>query len=137
MAHIHWSVEDNIKQYALILLRKMAFVALAWLVIYFLTQPMRSDQGLNVLPLFGLPVGAFAGMVAGWYLATNAIEDSNLQGMPLWCALVGGAVLPMWLVEGLMKLLTHWPMNFGGYMMLTAATVMALASAVWIASAQE
>ena len=136
MIHIHWSVADTIKQYALIFLRKTAFVALAWLVIYFLTQPMRSDH-MSVLPLFGLPLGAFAGFVAGWYLATNSVEDSNLQGMPLWCTLVTGAVLPMWLVEGLLKLLTHWPMNFGGYMMLTAATVMALASAVWVASAQE
>jgi hypothetical protein len=137
MSHIRWNTSDSLKQFALILLRKMAFVALAWLVIYFLSQPMRREQGLNVLPLFGMPLGALAGLVAGWYLATNAVEDSDLQGLPLWCLLVTGSVLPVWLVEGVLKLFTHWPVNFGGWMMLTAATVMALASAVWIANAQE
>ena len=137
MPNVRWSDVDQLKRFALIVLRRMSFVALAWLAIYFFSQPMRSDRGLNVLPFFGLPLGAFTGMVAGWYLATNSVEDSSLQGMTLWVILVAATVLPLWLIEGLMKFLTHWPMNFGGYMMLTAATVMALASAVWIASAQE
>lgn len=137
MAIVNWNSADQLKRFALILARKASFVALAWLVIYFLSQPMRADRTLNVLPLFGLPLGTLTGMVAGWYLATNSVEDSGLQGMTLWVILVAASVLPLWLIEAVMKYLTHWPMNFSGYMMLTTATVMALASAVWIASAQE
>jgi hypothetical protein len=127
-------------RYVAILARKMGFVALGWVAIYFLSQPMRwvpENGGINILPLFGLPLGAVAGLVAGWYLATDSVEDSGLGGLGLWVILVVGSVLPMWLVEGFLRLLTRWSLNFGGFMILTAATLMALAAAVWYASSQE
>lgn len=128
------------KQYAIILCRKMAYIALAWVVIYFLSQPMRkvpTDGGVNILTLFGLVLGGFVGLVAGWYVATDAVEDSSLYGIVLWVILVAGAVGPMWVVEGLMHVITRWPMNFGGFMIMMAANLMALAAAVWHASSQE
>jgi hypothetical protein len=131
---------ESLKRYAVIYARKVAFVALSWVVVYFVFQFMRrvpANGMVNISTLFALLVGAAAGLVSGWYLATDSVEDSSMQGLPLWCVLVAGAALPMWIVEAILKALTHWPMNFGGYMMLTAATVMALATAVWIESAQE
>jgi hypothetical protein len=127
-------------RYLAILARKMGFVALGWIIVYFISQPMRwvpEDGGVNILTLFGLLVGAVAGLIAGWYLATDSVEDSSLSGIVLWVILVIASVLPMWIVEGLLHLITRWSMNFGGFMVLTAATLMALASAVWYASSQE
>jgi len=135
-------VEALFKNYGRILLRKMSFVGLGWLIVYFITQPMRVDPGqtggVNVLTLFAPMVGAIAGMVAGWYLATDAVEDSSLHGIVLWIILVLGACLPMWLVEGLMHLIIpKWQMNFGGFMAVAAGNILALAAAVWHASSQE
>ncbi len=139
MATSQWNPAELLKQYGKILARKMALVAVGWLVVYLVTQPMRlvPDSGVNVITLFGPVVGCLAGLLAGWYLATDAVEDSALSGVVLWIILVMGAVVPMWGVEGLMGRITHWPMNFGGFMILTAGNLMALASAVWYASAQE
>jgi hypothetical protein len=118
----------------------MAYVALAWLVVYFISQPMRkvpTDGGVNILTLFGLILGSFAGLVAGWYVATDAVEDSSLYGIVLWVILVAASVGPMWGVEGVLHVITRWNMNFGGFMTLMAASLMALAAAVWHASSQE
>jgi hypothetical protein len=129
-----------LQRYAIIVLRKMGYIAIGWVAVYFLFQKMREvpeDGGVNVLTLFSLLVGAVAGLVAGWTMANDAVEDSGLSGMVLWVILVVAAVVPMWAVEGLLKAITHKPMNMGGFMMLVAANLMALASAVWYASAQE
>jgi hypothetical protein len=133
-------VRQLLEKYAFILARKMGFVALGWVVVYFVSQPMRwvpTNGGVNVLTLFGLLVGGFGGLVAGWYLATDAVQDSGMSGLALWVILVGGAVIPMLVVEGVLHWITAWPLNFGGYMMLMAAGLMAMASAVWHATAQE
>jgi hypothetical protein len=136
-----WTPVDALKSYAPILLKKMAFVAIGWVVIYFISQPFRREpedgSGINILMLFSPLIGAVGGLVAGWYLATDAVEDSNLHGLMLWVLLVVGAVAPMWAVEGLMRTLMHKPMTFGGFMLLTAANLLALAAAVWHASSQE
>jgi hypothetical protein len=140
MAIPQWSPAQWLSQYALILARKIAIVAVGWLVVYFISQPMRTvppNGDINILSLFGMVVGCFAGLLAGWYLANDAVEDSSLHGIVLWTLLVLGAVVPMWLIEALMHLITRWPLNFAGFLILTAATLMALASAVWYASTQE
>ena len=128
-----------LQKYGIILARKMGLVALGWVIIYFVSQPMRwvPQEGINILPLFGLLVGGFAGLVAGWYLAIDSVEESGLSGVVLWVVLVAGSVIPMWAVEGLLRLITHWSMEFGGFMILLAASLMALASAVWYESSQE
>lgn len=68
MAMSQWSPFELFKLYGKILGRKMAYVALGWVVIYFLTQPMRvvpTDGGVNILTLFGPAIGGLAGLVAG------------------------------------------------------------------------
>jgi len=140
MAVTQWSQSELFKQYGKIVARKAGFVAIGWLLVYFLTQPMRQvpeDGGVNILTLFGPVIGGIGGLVAGWYLATNAVEDSSMHGMTLWVILVAAAAVPMWAVEGLMHAITRWPMNFGGFMVVMAGTLMALAAAVWHASSQE
>ncbi len=131
---------DMIKAYSRILLRKMGFIALGWVVVYFVSQPMRyvpKDGGVNFSTLVGLVLGGFAGLVAGWYLATDAVEDSNMHGVMLWVILVLASVIPMVVVEGILRLILRWPMEFGGYMVFASAVLMALAAAVWHASSQE
>lgn len=127
-----------LKGFGLILLRKAAFVALAWIAVFFISHPFRRDNGgLNVLWLFSPLIGAFSGMVAGWYLATDSVEESSLSGIVLWILLVIAAVTPMWIVDFALSFLLRWPMNFSGFMLLAAASLLALAAAVWHASSQE
>ena len=132
-----WTPMESLKSYGLILLRKMAFIALGWLLIYLISLPIRRPTDLPVLWLFAPMIGGFAGLVAGWYMATNAEEDSSLSGIVLWVILVIAAVLPMWGVEGILYLIRHRSMEFGGFMEMTAANVMALASAVYHAATQD
>jgi len=96
-----------------------------------------AERELNVLMLFAPMIGAIAGAVAGWYIATDAVEDSSLNGMLLWVILVLGCTLPMWICDGVLRWITHWHLTFGGFMLLTAATLLGLASSVWIAATQE
>ena len=127
---------DGLKSYGRVLGRKMGFIALAWVVIYFMSQPFRgkNSEELNVLMLFAPLIGSIAGMVAGWYMATDAVEDAGFHGLPLWVLLVIGATGPMWIVEWILGRITHWPMAFGGFMELTFASLLALGAAVWMAA---
>ena len=128
---------ESLRQYALIVLRKMAFIAIGWIAIYFISQPFRSGN-FNVLMLFAPMLGALAGLVSGWYMATNALEDSSMGGLPLFVILVLAAVAPMWFMEWFLHLFFRtWELGFGGYMLLAAANLLALASAVWHAASQE
>jgi hypothetical protein len=131
-----WSPAEPLKWFSVVLLKKMGYIALAWVVVYFISQPFRDEKSL-FLSLFAPIPGAIAGLVAGWYVATDSVEESSLQGLFLWVLLVTAAVLPMWVIEGILHLITRWSMNFGGFMLLTASSLMALAAAVWHASSQE
>jgi hypothetical protein len=126
-----------LKNYARTYFIKVASVAAGWIPIYFISHPFRREGDLNVLMLFAPMIGALAGVVAGWHLAQDAVEDSSMHGVTLWVILVVGAAAPMWIMDAILNKLTGWPWTFGGFMMLTAGTLMALASAVWVASAQE
>jgi hypothetical protein len=130
---------DLLKRYALILGKKMGLVAVGWIPVFYLSRPFRgaNEDQLNVLMLFAPMIGAVAGLVAGWYMAQDAVEDSSMHGLSLWAILVVAAVLPMWVMDALLSGVMGWPWTFGGFMMLTAATLLGLASAVWMASAQE
>jgi hypothetical protein len=131
---------DTLKSYALVLARKMGLVAVGWVGVYFLSQKFRTpgQDGINILMLFAPLIGAIAGLVAGWYVATDAVEDSQMSGLGLWVILVAASVIPMWVVEWVMHLIfPTWPMEFGGFMVVASANLLALASAVWHASAQE
>jgi hypothetical protein len=136
-----WTPIMGLKEYGRVVGRKMLYIALAWIVVYWISQPFRttpSDAAINALMLFSPLIGALGGLVAGWYMATDAVEDSGLTGLGLWVILVAAACIPMWAVEGLMHLVFWWrPFGFGGWMLMSAAMLMALASAVWHASSQE
>jgi hypothetical protein len=133
-----WTPATGLKQYGLIVARKMGFIALGWVLVYFISQPFRHEgQLVNILMLFSPLVGAAAGLVAGWYMATDSAEDAGFTGLPLWVILVVASILPMFGVEGVMHLIFRsWVFGFGGWMVLSAAILMALASAVWNASSQ-
>jgi len=128
---------ESVKAYSLILARKMAFVAAGWLMVYFLSQPLRKETDVPILWLFAPMIGGFAGLVAGWYMATDAGDDSSMNGLPLWVILVAASALPMWAVEGVMHLITRWPMNFSGFMEIGIANLMALAAAVYHSVTQD
>jgi hypothetical protein len=128
---------DLLRQYGLIVARKAGIIAVGWIPVFFISQPFRREGDLNVLMLFAPMLGAIAGLIAGWYMATDAVEDSSLSGLALWVILVVAAVVPMWVVDAILGALLHKPMQFGGFMLLTAATLLAMATAVWQASSQE
>ncbi|MGN6366752.1 MAG: hypothetical protein ACTHN5_00545 [Phycisphaerae bacterium] len=138
MPRSQWTPLQGLKDYSRVLARKMGFIALGWLLVFFISKPFRYEGDLNVLMLFAPMIGALAGLVAGWYMATDAVEDSGLTGLPLWTLLVIATCIPIWGVEGIMHLLLpKWPFGFGGWMLLSAATLIALATCVWHSSSQE
>jgi len=120
--------------------KRLGWISLGWLIIYFATQPMAEP---GVLMLFGLLVGAVAGLVIGWWLAEEAVERAGFSGMALWVILVVAAWLPPCGIElvmyGLTRLFTGtgWPLGFGRWMVLTATMVVSLAAAVWRAAADD
>src|SRR5215831_17862707 len=101
-----WNPAEPLKRFALVLLRKMGYIALAWVAVYFISQPFRNENSM-FLSLFAPIPGAIAGLVAGWYVATDSVEESSMQGLFLWVLLVIAAVLPMLVVEGVLHLITR------------------------------
>jgi len=135
MATTRGSAADLLKEFGLKVLRKMGIVAAGWIAVYFISQPFRVKEAM--LMLFAPMIGALAGVVAGWYLAVDSGEDSNLSGPMLWSVVVLGAILPIWVMEGIFYLILRWPVNFGGFMLLAAATILAMGAGVWQASSEE
>ena len=132
-----WTPIQGIKSYSLVLARKMGLTAVGWLFVYFISQKFRYEGDLNVLMLFAPMIGAIAGLVAGWYMATDSVEDSGFSGITLWIVLFLATCIPIWLTEAIMHLLLpKWPFGFGGWMLLSAATLIAMATVVWHSSSQ-
>ena len=97
-----WTPMMGLKQYGLVVARKMGFIALGWVLVYFVSKPFRHENELvSILMLFSPMVGAVAGLVAGWYMSTDSVEDAGFSGLPLWTILVVASIAPMWIVEGL------------------------------------
>ena len=134
-----WTPFQGLKEYSRVLGRKVGFSAIGWLVMYFITQKLRSTDSasINIAPLFALLPGAIGGLVIGWYLATDAVEDSGMTGFSLFTVLVIASWVPICAVELLMWLILRWPMGFGGWMMMMSALIIALAATIWHASSQE
>jgi hypothetical protein len=132
---------ETLKRYAPVLFRKLGFIALGWVVLYFLSHPFRvsdSRAGINVLVLFAPMLGALGGLVAGWYLVDKAGEDSEVNGMALWVPLILMTWLTIGVVEGVMRLLFRsWEFGFGGFMEVMAAMLLSGATIVWYGSSQE
>lgn len=129
-----WTPLEGLRQYGLILLKKMGFIALGWTILYFCSHPFRVS---GVLMLFAPLIGALAGLVIGWQLADGAVEDSGFTGLPLWAILILAGCSTIWIVEGILYLFTRWNIEFGGWMLIMAAMVLTLASTVWRSSVDQ
>ena len=112
---------------------KMLFVTVGWVALFFATQLIKEGP----LMLLNLIVGSIAGLVIGWSMAEDAVQDSGLVGLSLWTLLVALGGLPILVVETVMHWITRWEMGFGRWMCISAALIMMLASTVWRASADE
>jgi hypothetical protein len=126
---------DGLKNLGKVLAKKIGFSALAWLVLYFIGHPMRSPEG--ILPLFSPVPGCLLGGAIGWWMAEDAVETAGFTGMALWSILVAAALLAILPVEFILKLITGWKLEMGGFMMIACAVTMALAASVWRASADN
>jgi hypothetical protein len=124
---------DVLKAFGLHLLKKMGCMALLWVAVYFISQLMAEGAAT----LFGMALGSVAGLVIGWVMAEDAVARASFTGLPLWVLLVAASWIPIWVVELLLKLITGWDMTFGRWMMITAALLLSMASAVWRASADD
>ncbi len=128
----------GLRELLLYLGKKLGWISLGWIGIYFLTQPMARE---GIVMLFSPLVGAVAGLVIGWWLAEEAVERAGFSGMVLWVILVLAAWLPPLGLEFLMYGLTWfftgapWPLGFGRWMVITTTCIVSMAATVWRASA--
>lgn len=122
-----------LRDFALSLLKKMGYMALMWVVVFFVSQWLAEGIGT----LFAMMLGAIAGLIIGWFMAEDAVERAGFTGMPLWVGLIVASWAPIWVTEGLLKWITGWDMTFGRWMLITAAMLMSLAASVWRASADD
>lgn len=122
-----------LKDYAIYLLKKIGCLALMWVAVFFISQWLAEGIGA----LFGMSLGAVAGLIIGWVLAEDAVERSSMTGLPLWTTLVICSWLTIGITEMVMKFFTGWEMTFGRWMLITAAMLLAMASTVWRASADD
>lgn len=125
---------NQLKAFLLALARRAGILAIGWVVLYFGTQWMNT----GIPALFAMVVGAVAGLVIGWYLAENAVEEAGFSGFALWIMLVAAAWATIWLPEALMGAITGWGIGgFGRWMLVSIAMLMSMAAAVWRASADD
>jgi len=122
-----------LRDFGIHLLKKMGYMCLMWVVVYFVSQPLAEGIGT----LFAMTVGSIAGLVIGWFLAEDAVERSSFTGIPLWTILVLASWFPIWLTETILKFFTHWDMTFGRWMLITAALLLSMAASIWRASADD
>ena len=124
-----WTPLMGLRDLGRVVGRRMAWSALAWVVLYLSTQWM----GEGVASLFALLVGSLAGVVIGWVMG-EAAADTTLTGFLVWALVVLAAWVSIWVPEGLLRVMTGWPLTYGRWMMLTGATCFAVAAAVLRAS---
>ena len=135
-----WTPLEGLRAYCFVLLRKGGFIAAGWVLVYFLSQLLGMRQDGSTMMLFAPLLGSLAGLVAGWHLAEDAVEDSGISGMPLWFMMILTGTLAIVLTEALLWFILRavghpLPVNFGGWMLLSSAILLMLASAVWRSSA--
>lgn len=132
-----WTPLVGLRSIGLFLLKKSAFVAGAWIILYYCTQWLVVGPAM----LLAFIVGAAAGLCVGWYIAQDAVDAAGFSGLLLWLMLVAASWLPIALVEFLLgELMYHaagWKLNFGRWMMIAAALLLSMVSAVWRASADD
>lgn len=122
-----------LRNFGLYLLKKMGYMALLWVAVYFLSQWMAEGVGA----LFAMMLGAIAGLIIGWVMAEDAVERASFTGIPLWVTLIFASWITIGATENILKFFTGWELTFGRWMLITAAMLMALAASVWRASADD
>ncbi len=117
--------------------KKLLWVSIAWIVLYFISQLFAKGSWMLVEPA----IGAIAGAATGWEIADNAVSEAGFTGIILWILLVLSCWIPIWGIQLLMQVLMHitlgWQMTFGQWMLLTMATIFSLIACIWRALADD
>ena len=137
MAQNVLSIFDDMLRLLRFLGKKILWIVLAWIVIYFLSQLFSKGSWILVEPV----IGAVAGAAVGWEIADNAVSEAGFTGIILWVLLVLSCWIPMWATQSLMQWIMAdalgWKMTFGQWMLLTMATIFSLIASVWRALADD
>lgn len=117
--------------------KKILWIVLAWVAIYFISQLFAKGSWMLMEPA----IGAIAGAAVGWEIADNAVSEAGFTGIILWVLLVLSCWVPIWATQGLMQWIMAaalaWKMSFGQWMLLTMATIFSLISSIWRALADD
>ncbi len=117
--------------------RKSLWIAGGWIIVYLIARIFASGPLMLVEPV----LGAVFGGAAGWEMGNDAVHECGFTGLTLWVFLVVGCWAPIWLVtwieQAILNKLFGWPLTFGNWMLLTMATLLSLAAAVWRALADD
>lgn len=132
-----WTPTVGLRRFGLFLVKKSAIIAAFWTVLYFSTQWISGGSVMVVAPVIGAPVG----LVIGWWMGSNVVENAPFVGLLLWVSIVAACWLPIVLVEWLfgeiMFAAAGWHMNFGRWMLISAALLFSMSAAVWRAVQDE
>jgi hypothetical protein len=128
---------DNLFRLMRFLAKKIAWLILAWIVIFFISQLFAKGPWILMEPA----IGAIAGATAGWAIADDAASEAGFTGIILWVLLVLACWLPIWGTQGAMAWImgatAGWKMTFGQWMLLTMATIFSLIASIWRALADD
>ena len=137
MAQKVLSIFDDMLRLLRFLGKKILWIVLAWIVIYFLSQLFSKGSWMLVEPV----IGAVAGAAVGWEIADNAVSEAGFTGIILWVLLVLSCWIPIWATQSLMQWIMAdalgWKMSFGQWMLLTMATIFSLIASIWRALADD
>ncbi len=128
---------EYLRRTAIYVGRKSLWIAAGWVIVYLVARIFASGPLMLIEPV----LGAIFGGAAGWEMGDNAVQECGFTGLVLWVFLVAGCWAPIWLVtwieQLIVKRLFGWPLTFGDWMLLTMATLLSLAAAVWRALADD
>ena len=137
MAQNVLSIFDDMLRLLRFLGKKILWIILAWIVIYFLSQLFSKGSWMLAEPV----IGAVAGAAVGWEIADNAVSEAGFTGIILWVLLVLSCWIPIWATQSLMQWIMAdalgWKMSFGQWMLLTMATIFSLIASIWRALADD
>ena len=130
-------ITPELKRLGVLLVRRMTFVAIMWTTLYFAMQWAATGPAM----LVNLLVGSLAGVVIGWQMSDNAVQEIGLTGLLLTIVLVLACWIPMWALQSLWaSLMSHfagWKMTFGRWMLLSSSTILSMATAAWRLSVDD
>ncbi len=132
-----WTPTAGLRRFGIFIGKKSAIVAAVWVVVYFSTQWISGGSVMVAAPIIGAPTG----LILGWWMAQDSVENAPFVGLLLWTCIVAAVWLPIVLVEWLfgeiMFAAAGWQLNFGRWMLLTSAGLFSMSAAVWRAVQDE